>query len=177
MSVKYNIPIITDTTNIEGTIYAIPIYSRNLIEFKEKSVTTSGSAVNINVNEMSYIYFENEGNIYTHYFNARNGDYLKFALLTQEQFELITNAELSNYPDQLTFLLNKYSIPVQSQEDGNRLSFDFITSGLDDGDYYIISYYEKVVTEDTSYAIRLSDNVIKATFEAGRATAKIVTYK
>ncbi|MBQ8425184.1 MAG: hypothetical protein IJX17_04115 [Clostridia bacterium] len=180
VTVRYFIDIISDTTNIDGTIYAIPIYSRNVVEYTNTSVSSGGSKITIDINEMNYTYFENEGNIYTHYFNPINSNFLKFAILDQTKYDLLINS--LNYPDKLTFLFNNTNfdtkIPVLSQDKNvHSIVFDFsqtewvsnngesFTWELPEGDYYIIAYHEKIVQVaegiKTSYVIRTSDNVIK----------------
>ena len=116
---------------------------------------------------MQYSYFENEGNMHTYFYNTLDDNYLKFALLTSQQYNKI---KVSNsYTDAFTSLLDSYSIPTISQEDGNQISFDNTQlSLLAKGDYYLVAYYEKEVGSNLSgassnayYVIRLSDNVIK----------------
>jgi len=194
ITVKYNIDIIDTNTNIDGKIYAIPIYSRNVIEFNndENSITVNDSKLTIKADQMYTIYFENEGNIKTHYFNTINKQYLKFALLDSRQYNLLL--ESNNHPDMLSFILNKYEIPVISQEKGNSIIFDFSNTDWltekDDGStfeleltkgekYYIIAYYEKVIStlEGVSYVIRTSDNIIAVEYkENGTVEPKIQGY-
>ncbi len=172
VSVKYHIDVISDSTSIEGTIYAIPIYSRNVVEFTNSSVTGAGSMINIDVNQMNSIYFETVSNMYTHYYNSNNGQDLKFVVLNETQYSMLVGS--SNYPDMLTYLLKEYNINPANQVSvlDNAVQVDFSRFG--EGRYYVVAYYEK---EDKDYVIRTSDNVIQVEFSGGMATYSIIESK
>lgn len=170
VSVKYNINVISDSTSIEGTIYAIPIYSRNVVEFTENSITKRGtdSIIEIDTNQMYAIYFETISNMYTHYYSSQTGQDLKLIVLNEVQYGLMKNS--NNYPDELTYLINKYNIsPVEI--DSNTLTASIGFADYSQGTYYVVAYYEK---EDLSYVIRTSDNVVKVDYEGGIANATII---
>ena len=162
VSIKYRTSIITSSTTIEETIYAIPIYSRNVMEYTDESVKVSNDTViEITPDDMYVVYFENVGNIDTRYYNADDGNYLEFAILNEMQYGMLTSS--LNYPDELTYLLNKYAPTILYQCDNGStvvnktVSYDF--GSLENGTYYVVAYYKKM--DNYNYVIRSSDNVIK----------------
>ena len=117
---------------------------------------------------MYYCYFENEDNMHTHYYNKFDGNNLKFALLSQYQYDCMIASE--TYTDGLTSLLKETvlygdelvdAVPRVSEEDSTTSILSFNRDEilrLEDGVYYLVAYYEK---DGYNYAIRISDKAIQ----------------
>ncbi len=190
-TVKYRFSMIDSETAINDRIHAIPIYNANVIEYTSASIKTSGTQVKVDISKMYVQYFETIENLYTQMYGVKYGDYLKFAVLNETQFNSMIKSK--NYPSELSSLMSdsRYGIWSESNPDGIRVFdeanfvsevsgqfvWDLMPIDFDtylDGKYYIVAYYNK---SGQNYPVRVADNTICVNKASGTILTTIVSTK
>lgn len=118
---------------------------------------------------MTVQYFENIGNNYTHMYTTENGDFLRFALLTETQYNTMkTNSDI---PSKLTDVLRDNEIvPVVQEVNSNMVKIP-VPQTEENAVYYIVAYYN---FSGYDYAIRVSDNFVKVSARGSSITLSVV---
>jgi len=156
----YTFDVISDNTEVNESLYAIPIFAPYVIEFTKNSASKNGTEITIDVDKMEVSYFEvNSENVIV--YNKANGNILEYAVLTETQFDELINAETGDYASNLHLLIKGGYCPTF---DENNPTFDLNTIDIStetDGvyqDIYLLAFYKK---DGKDYIVRVSDNAIK----------------
>ena len=173
---QHQFNIISTNTVVDTKISAIPIYSPFEMEFTETSYVSSGDSksIQIDTEEMQVWHFELSSNS-THVYNKPNGDYLNFVVLNLEQYaELKLNS--SNIADYLTHMINVGKYVKKYSETGGSSLVNVNSSELGDGEYVLLSYYNKtgIDIEANKYIVRVSDNMLYLDIDSGVIDSELV---
>ena len=173
---QHQFNIISTNTVVDTKISAIPIYSPFEMEFTETSYVSSGDSksIQIDTEEMQVWHFELSSNS-THIYNKPNGDYLNFVVLNLEQYaELKANS--SNIADYLTHMINVGKYVKKYSETGGSSLVNVNSSELGDGEYVLLSYYNKtgIDIEANKYIVRVSDNMLHLSITSGVIDSELV---
>jgi hypothetical protein len=174
--VKQQFKLVSKQTTVEGNIYAVPIYSPYVMEFKQEAISTSGTTITIESNDMNVWHFETTSDT-THVYNKANGDMLNFVVLSKEQYlELYNNS--SNIAEYLTYMLSngKYIETMAEKEIAGSFKTDISYNFAgNEGDFYIFSFYYKTGIEGSSsnYVIRVSDNFVHVNADSSSISTEI----
>lgn len=158
--------MISTDTAIDTNVYAVPIYSPYVMKFNENSIKTKTTTnLTIDINNMDVWHFE-LGSDSSYNYNKQNGDYLNFILLTNEQYQSIsdTNGDLSaiikgmSTEDRAKYLFKE----ADSIGDTNDVLID-MSNCIVGNTYVLVAYYNQTGITDVSktYVVRASDNAIK----------------
>ena len=164
--VKYVFDLINSDTDVQMSIDAIPIYTKDKVEFTDESVNFESSTLTIDVTKMTLQFFTIIANNYTHKYGKEFGDYLNFVVLNEEQFNELSNS--GDFPGMIKQIiegnndLRKYSQTLEN----DTVSIE----GLSEGDY-VVAYYN-IAGISKPYPIRVSDNIIKIT-DSGLSLVKL----
>ncbi len=186
----YSFSLISTKTQISRNIYAIPVYTPDVIKFVEHEGTQVGSVAinglnvvidyqNMNVSHLDldsarlyngvYVYdlptlpgSATAGEIAEREELLRVADYLQFVMLTKTQYQKIMTS--SSIDVELQNIIINEGVEVFSQEDFTKdnqtVTFDL--TGKANGDYYIFAFYYLIdTTQDANKHIdRVSDNIV-----------------
>ena len=164
----YTFDVINDGTEVNDSLYAIPIFAPYVIEFTKSSVTKEGTVITVDIDKMEVSYFEVSSEDVIVY-NKGTGNYLEFAVLTESQYNDLINAPTGDYASNLLLLINGGYCPTFIELDDingvpQNPTFDISTIDITtetDGiyeDIYILAYYKKAGKD---YIVRVSDNAVK----------------
>ena len=182
----------------EDDIYAIPIYTLNVVRFNRSAITTPDTTtVNVDLNKMDIWHFKLSSDS-SYVYNRANGDYLKFALLDADQYtrlyeegilgdkttlEGTLNSIISSMSteDKTKFVFTEGPLPA-GQEDVKYVpnTLDINLSNCTPGrDYVLVAYYNisGIDNEDEAYVVRVSDNVVHIVYTASGATCTVSSLK
>ena len=158
--VKYKFKMISiSSTVLTDNIYAIPIYSQNIVRFTEESITANSGSISFDTEKMELNHFEEFTGSSTHIYNPSFGDYLQFVVLTKEQYSTLM-ANSGNLADYLnSMIVGGNIVDLISTHDGTNLKPQVTFTPESAGEYYILSFYYKTGTNN-GYVNRVSDNVV-----------------
>ena len=182
----YTFDVISDDTEINETLYAIPIFAPYVVEFTKNTATVggdSGCEITIDASKMEVSYFEVSSEDVIVY-DEKNGNYLYFAVLTENQYNDLINATTGDYASNLNLLIKGNHCPIFSKDpvlnypttspltyDLNNIDINTEVDGVYQ-DIYLLAFYYK---EGKDYIVRVSDNSLKFNMTKESEVNKVVS--
>lgn len=171
--VSYTFPTVKlATVVLRESVYAIPIYRRNIVEFTDNSVSVQNGTVNIDATEMNLSHFESESNR-IHIYDEEVGDYVQYAVLSEEEYLALKTTNKDNVADYLNSIIaNLQDTRLFDGLENTSASIDFTKFAETGKKYYLIAFYYKYGTEDLEKRLvnRISDNCVEITYNNGEVT-------
>ena len=168
--VKYTFPLVKLGADVlTESVYAIPIYARNVVQFGTDSVKGSDNSTTVTVDKSKMIvnHFESESNS-IHIYDESVGDYLQYVLLTSDEYTTLMSFNKDNLSDYINTILTELDGRIfEAKSDATSFTFN------GDGTYYLIAIYYKYGTTGSSRLVnRVSDNCAVLKYGNGRVEFK-----